>query len=48
LIGIPRFIIETDDKDPEKVLLECCEKTFEKKNESFLEDFKKVRAIKLF
>jgi len=43
LIGIPRFIVETDDKDPEKVLLDAI-KRLGKKNESFLEDFKKVRV----
>ncbi|MGV8140906.1 MAG: RpoL/Rpb11 RNA polymerase subunit family protein [Candidatus Woesearchaeota archaeon] len=43
LIGIPRFIVETDDKDPEKTLLDAV-KRLEKKNESFLEDVKKIRA----
>jgi DNA-directed RNA polymerase subunit L len=43
LIGIPRFIVECDDKDPEKVLLDAV-KRLEKKNESFLEDVKKIRA----
>ena len=43
LIGIPRFIVETEDKDPEKVLLDAV-KRLEKKNESFLEDIKKIRA----
>lgn len=43
LIGIPRFIVETTDKDPEKVLLDAV-KRLEKKNESFLEDFKKVKV----
>ena len=43
LIGIPRFIVETDEKDPEKVLLDAV-KRLEKRNESFLEDFKKIRA----
>jgi DNA-directed RNA polymerase subunit L len=43
LIGVPRFIVETDEKNPEKVLLDAVKK-IEKKNESFLEDFKKIRA----
>ncbi len=43
LIGIPRFIVETDDKDPEKALLDAV-KRLEKKNESFLEDAKKLKA----
>lgn len=43
LIGIPRFIVETDEKSPEKVLLDAVKK-LEKKNESFLEDIKKIRA----
>lgn len=43
LIGIPRFIVETEDKDPEKALLDAV-KRLEKKNESFLEDIKKIRA----
>jgi DNA-directed RNA polymerase subunit L len=42
LIGIPRFIVETEDKDPKKVLLDAV-KRLEKKNESFLEDVKKIR-----
>jgi DNA-directed RNA polymerase subunit L len=40
---VPRFIVETDEKNPEKVLLDAVKK-IEKKNESFLEDFKKIRA----
>jgi DNA-directed RNA polymerase subunit L len=43
LVGIPRFIVETEDKDPSKVLLDAVKK-LEKKNESFLEDFKKIKA----
>ena len=43
LIGVPRFIVETEDKDPSKVLLDAVKK-LEKKNESFLEDFKKIKA----
>jgi len=43
LIGIPRFIVETNEKDPEKALLDAV-KRLEKKNESFLDDFKKVKA----
>ena len=43
LIGVPRFIVETEDKDPQKVLLDAV-KRLEKKNESFLEDFKKIKA----
>jgi len=42
LIGVPRFIVETEDKDPEKALLDAV-KRLEKKNESFLEDFKKIK-----
>jgi DNA-directed RNA polymerase subunit L len=42
LIGIPRFIVETDDKDPKKVLLDAV-KRLEKKNESLLEDAKKIK-----
>jgi DNA-directed RNA polymerase subunit L len=42
LIGIPRFIIETDDKEPEKALSDAV-KRLEKKNEQFLESFKKIR-----
>ena len=42
LIGIPRFIVETEDKDPKKVLLDAI-KRLEKKNESFLEDAKKIK-----
>jgi DNA-directed RNA polymerase subunit L len=43
LIGVPRFIVETDDKDPQKVLIDAV-KRLEKKNESFLDDFKKIKA----
>jgi DNA-directed RNA polymerase subunit L len=43
LIGIPRFIVEADDKDPQKVLLDAV-KRLEKKNESFTESFKKIKA----
>jgi DNA-directed RNA polymerase subunit L len=43
LIGIPRFIIETDDKDPEKSLTDAV-KRLQKKNEQFLEIFKKIRV----
>ena len=43
LVGVPRFIVETEDKDPEKALLDAVKK-LEKKNESFLEDFKKIKA----
>jgi DNA-directed RNA polymerase subunit L len=43
LVGIPRFIVEAEDKDPEKVLLDAV-KRLEKKNESFLEDIKKIKA----
>jgi DNA-directed RNA polymerase subunit L len=42
LIGIPRFIIETDDKDPEKALTDAV-KRLEKKNEQSIEGFKKIR-----
>ena len=43
LVGVPRFIVETDEKDPEKVLLDAV-KRLEKKNESFLENIKKKKA----
>ena len=43
LVGVPRFIVETDEKDPEKVLLDAV-KRLEKKNESFLENIKKIKA----
>ncbi|MGV8151396.1 MAG: RpoL/Rpb11 RNA polymerase subunit family protein [Candidatus Woesearchaeota archaeon] len=43
LIGIPRFIVEADDKDPEKVLLDAV-KRLQKKNEQFLEGAKKFKA----
>lgn len=43
LIGIPRFIVETDDKDPEKVLIDAA-KRLQKKNEQFLEGAKKIKA----
>jgi DNA-directed RNA polymerase subunit L len=43
LIGVPRFIVETEDKDPQKALLDAV-KRLEKKNESFLEDFKKIKV----
>ncbi len=42
LIGIPRFIVETDDKDPQKALTDAV-KRIEKKNEAFVESFKKIR-----
>jgi DNA-directed RNA polymerase subunit L len=42
LIGIPRFIIETSDKEPEKTLLDAV-KRIGKKNEQFVEAFKKVK-----
>lgn len=42
LIGIPRFIVETDDKDPEKALTDAV-KRLQKKNEQFLEGAKKIR-----
>ncbi len=43
LIGVPRFIVETDDKEPQKALADAV-KRLEKKNEQFVEHFKKVRA----
>jgi DNA-directed RNA polymerase subunit L len=43
LIGIPKFIIETDDKEPEKALVDAVKK-LQKKNEQFLELFKKIKA----
>ncbi len=42
LIGIPRFIIETEDKDPEKTLLDAV-KRIDKRNEQFLELAKKLK-----
>lgn len=42
LIGIPRFIVETEDKEPEKALLDAV-KRLQKKNEQFLELAKKIR-----
>lgn len=42
LIGIPRFIVETDDKEPEKTLLDAV-KRLQKKNEQFLEGAKKLK-----
>ena len=42
LIGIPRFQIESDDKEPEKTLLDAV-KRLGKRNEQFVEAFKKVR-----
>ncbi len=42
LIGVPRFIVETNDKDPEKALTDAV-KRLQKKNEQFLEGFKKIR-----
>lgn len=43
LIGIPKFIIEADDKEPEKILVDAV-KRLQKKNEQFLELFKKIKA----
>jgi len=43
LIGIPRFIVETDDKEPEKALLDAV-KRLQKKNEQFLEGSKKLKV----
>jgi len=43
LIGIPKFIVETDDKEPEKVVTDAV-KRLQKKNEQFLELFKKIKA----
>ena len=42
LLGLPRFILETDDKDPSKALTDAV-KRLQKKNESFTEGFKKIR-----
>lgn len=42
LIGIPRFIVETEDKDPEKTLLDAV-KRIDKRNEQFLELAKKLK-----
>jgi DNA-directed RNA polymerase subunit L len=43
LIGIPQFIVETDDKDPEKTLLDAV-KRLQKKNEQFVEGAKKFKV----
>lgn len=43
LIGIPRFIIEAEDKEPEKILTDAV-KRLQKKNEQFTELFKKIKA----
>lgn len=42
LIGIPKFIIETNEKEPEKALIDAA-KRLQKKNETFLESAKKIR-----
>ncbi|GIU69717.1 MAG: DNA-directed RNA polymerase subunit L [Candidatus Woesearchaeota archaeon] len=42
LIGIPRIIVETEDKEPEKALIDAA-KRLQKKNEQFLESAKKMR-----
>ncbi len=42
LIGIPRFIVETDEKEPEKALIDAV-KRLQKKNEQFVEGAKKIR-----
>lgn len=42
LLNIPRFIVETADKEPEKAILDAV-KRIGKKNEQFLENFKKIR-----
>lgn len=42
LLNIPRFIVETSDKEPEKALVDAV-KRIGKKNEQFLENFKKIR-----
>ena len=42
LLGVPRFIVETDDKEPQKTLLDAI-KRIQKKNEQFAEAFKKVK-----
>ena len=43
LIGIPKFIVETNgEKEAEKAILDAV-KRLQKKNEQFLENFKKIR-----
>jgi DNA-directed RNA polymerase subunit L len=42
LIGIPRIILETEDKEPKKVLSDAI-KRLDKKNEQFLDSFKKIK-----
>ncbi|MEM4637932.1 MAG: DNA-directed RNA polymerase subunit L [Candidatus Woesearchaeota archaeon] len=42
LIGIPKFIIETNEKEPEKALIDAA-KRLQKKNETFLEGAKKIK-----
>ena len=43
LIAIPKFIVETIDKDPEKVLGDAIKRLL-KKNEQFLELTKKLKV----
>jgi len=42
LIGVPKIILETEDKEPKKALSDAI-KRLEKKNEQLLESFKKIR-----
>lgn len=43
LIGIPKFILETDDKDPSKSLVDAA-KRLEKRNDQVLENIKKLKV----
>jgi DNA-directed RNA polymerase subunit L len=43
LIGTPKFIVETSDKDPEKALLDAL-KRLQKKNEQFIDIAKKLKV----
>jgi DNA-directed RNA polymerase subunit L len=42
LIGIPKFILETDGKDPKKTLLDAVAR-LSKKNKEFLTKFKNIK-----
>ncbi len=43
LIGIPKFIVETDDKEPKKALSDAV-KRLQKKNKEFLDLAKKIKV----
>lgn len=43
LIGIPKFIVETDDKEPKKALADAV-KRLQKRNEEFLDLAKKIKV----